>query len=80
MGYFWGSRSNVAREIAQKLQMNYVFGRKFQELTQGWSIPILEIIKDQDTITILEADDMDRQITFPAAVISAIIGHLGNLM
>ncbi len=27
--------SNVAREIAQKLAMNYVFGREFQELTQG---------------------------------------------
>jgi len=26
---------NIAREIAQKLQMNYVFGREFQELTQG---------------------------------------------
>src|SRR6266404_8368625 len=27
--------ANVAREIAKKLQMNYVFGREFQELTQG---------------------------------------------
>jgi len=27
--------TNVAREIAQKLQMNYVFGREFQELIQG---------------------------------------------
>jgi endonuclease/exonuclease/phosphatase family metal-dependent hydrolase len=26
---------NVAREIAQKLAMNYAFGREFQELTQG---------------------------------------------
>jgi endonuclease/exonuclease/phosphatase family metal-dependent hydrolase len=26
---------NVAREIAQKMEMNYVFGREFQELTQG---------------------------------------------
>jgi endonuclease/exonuclease/phosphatase family metal-dependent hydrolase len=26
---------NVAREIAQKLQLNYAFGREFQELTQG---------------------------------------------
>lgn len=26
---------NIAREIARKLQMNYVFGREFQELTQG---------------------------------------------
>jgi endonuclease/exonuclease/phosphatase family metal-dependent hydrolase len=28
-------RLNIAREIAQKLAMNYVFGREFQELTQG---------------------------------------------
>jgi endonuclease/exonuclease/phosphatase family metal-dependent hydrolase len=28
-------RVNVAREIAQKLKMNYVFGREFEELTQG---------------------------------------------
>jgi len=29
------NRLNIPREIAQKLQMNYVFGREFQELTQG---------------------------------------------
>jgi len=28
-------RLNIAQEIARKLQMNYVFGREFQELTQG---------------------------------------------
>lgn len=28
-------RLNIAREISQKLEMNYVFGREFQELTQG---------------------------------------------
>jgi endonuclease/exonuclease/phosphatase family metal-dependent hydrolase len=26
---------DVAREISQKLQLNYIFGREFQELTQG---------------------------------------------
>ncbi len=26
---------NIAREISQRLQLNYVFGREFQELTQG---------------------------------------------
>jgi endonuclease/exonuclease/phosphatase family metal-dependent hydrolase len=26
---------DIAREISQKLQMNYIFGREFQELTQG---------------------------------------------
>ena len=28
-------RVDVAREISRKLQMNYIFGREFQELTQG---------------------------------------------
>ncbi|HXX76842.1 MAG TPA: endonuclease/exonuclease/phosphatase family protein [Nitrospiraceae bacterium] len=28
---------HIAREIAQKLQLNYVFGREFRELTQGTS-------------------------------------------
>lgn len=28
-------RLNIGREIAQKLKMNYVFGREFQELAQG---------------------------------------------
>lgn len=28
-------RLNIAREIAAKLQMNYAFGREFEELTQG---------------------------------------------
>lgn len=29
------SRRNIAREIAQALQMNYIFGREFEELAQG---------------------------------------------
>jgi endonuclease/exonuclease/phosphatase family metal-dependent hydrolase len=28
-------RLNIAQEIAQKLRLNYVFGREFVELTQG---------------------------------------------
>jgi endonuclease/exonuclease/phosphatase family metal-dependent hydrolase len=28
-------RLNIAQEIARRLQMNYVFGREFEELTQG---------------------------------------------
>lgn len=31
------NRLNIAEEIARRLQMNYVFGREFQELTQGSS-------------------------------------------
>jgi endonuclease/exonuclease/phosphatase family metal-dependent hydrolase len=29
------NRINIAEEIARQLKMNYVFGREFQELTQG---------------------------------------------
>src|SRR3984957_20677947 len=28
-------RLNIAEEIARRLQMNYAFGREFEELTQG---------------------------------------------
>ena len=40
---------------------------------------VLEIIKEEDTITIFEADDMDRQVEFPTALIPALIQYLENL-
>jgi hypothetical protein len=40
---------------------------------------ILEIIKEEDTITIFEADDMDRQVKFPSALIPFLIQYLENL-
>ena len=40
---------------------------------------ILEIIKEEDTITIFEADDMDNQVKFPSALIPVLIQYLGNL-
>jgi hypothetical protein len=41
--------------------------------------PILEIIKEEDTITIFEADDMDSQVKFPSSLIPVVIQHLENL-
>jgi len=40
--------------------------------------PILEIIKEEDTITIFEADDMDHQVEFPSALIPVLIQYLEN--
>ena len=40
---------------------------------------ILEIVREEDTITIFEADDMDRQVKFPAALIPMLIQYLENL-
>jgi hypothetical protein len=42
-------------------------------------MPLLQIVKDNDALVIYEADDMDRQIQFPAAAIPALIGHLDSL-
>jgi hypothetical protein len=42
-------------------------------------VPILEIIKEEGTITIFEADDMDQRVKFPAAVIPALINYLESL-
>ena len=40
---------------------------------------VLEIVKEEDTITIFEADDMDRQVEFPSALIPVLIQYLENL-
>jgi hypothetical protein len=40
---------------------------------------VLEIIKEEGTVTIFEADDMDRQVEFPSALIPALIQYLENL-
>ena len=41
--------------------------------------PILEIIKEKDTITVFEADNLDHQVKFPSALIPALIQFLENL-
>jgi len=42
--------------------------------------PFLEIIREEEKVTIFEPEDMDRQIQFPAGMLPAILNHLGNLM
>ncbi len=43
-------------------------------------VPVLEIVKSEDgTITIFEADDMDNNLQFPAAIISSVIQQLESL-
>lgn len=41
--------------------------------------PILEIMKEGDAVTIYEADDLDRQITFPVGLIPTLLNCLGDL-
>lgn len=37
---------------------------------------VLEIVRDDDNLIIFEADDMDRQIRFPAAAIPMLVDVL----
>jgi hypothetical protein len=45
----------------------------------GDGVPKLEIVKEDDTLVIYEADDMDRQIQFPASLIPALMTQLDGL-
>jgi hypothetical protein len=41
--------------------------------------PLLELVKEGDSLVIYEADDMDRQIRLPLSAISGLIKHLNDL-
>ena len=53
--------------------------KELRTVVNGGGIPVLEIVKENDMVVIYEADDMDRQIEFPASVIPALIGYLENI-
>ncbi len=53
--------------------------REIRTICDAGGAPVLEIIKEEETVTILEAEDMDRRIELPPTVIPAIIDYLENL-
>jgi len=42
-------------------------------------VAIREIIQEQDTITVMESDELDQRIEFPAAALATIIEYLRSL-
>jgi hypothetical protein len=53
--------------------------KELRTLCDTNGIPVLEIVKEGDSITIFEADDMDRQIRFPVALLTSLAEHLTAL-
>ena len=53
--------------------------RLVRTVSDSSGTPILEIIKEEDTITVFEADNLDHQVKFPSALIPALIQFLENL-
>ena len=56
-----------------------VFPKNVRTVCDDRSVPILEITKEGETLTIYEADDMDRQIRFEASIISKLVACLEQL-
>ena len=56
-----------------------LMGKDLRTVCDTGGVPVLEIVKEDDVITIFEADDMDQQIKFPAALIPALITYLESL-
>lgn len=53
--------------------------KELRTVLDAGGTPVLEIVKDEGTLVVYEADDMDRQIQLPAAVIPAFIRYLEEL-
>ena len=53
--------------------------KEIRTVCDSGGVPMLEIVKENGMLVIYEADDMDRQITFPASEIPTLIGHLESL-
>jgi len=56
-----------------------LMAKDIRTVCEAGGVPVLEIVKEEGTITIFEADDMDQRITFPAAVIPTLINYLESL-
>lgn len=56
-----------------------LMAKDLRTVCEAGGVPVLEIVKEDDVITIFEADDMDQQIKFPAAAIPALITYLESL-
>lgn len=52
--------------------------RQVRTVSDTTGVPILEIVKESDRLTIFEADYMDRQIKFPLGLIPALIKSLSE--
>jgi len=53
--------------------------RELRTVCNSDGIAVLEIVREGENVTIYEADDMDRHISFPATVLTAFADYLTSL-
>jgi hypothetical protein len=54
-------------------------GKELRTVCDSGGVAVLEIVKDNEVLVVYEADDMDRQITFPSSLIPALMAYLEGL-
>jgi hypothetical protein len=52
--------------------------RELKTVSNRDGIAVLEIVKEGESVTIYEADDMDRHISFPASLLASLATHLNG--
>ena len=52
--------------------------RELRTVSDSSGVPILEVVKDGDSLTIYEADYIDRQIQFSVTMIPTLIRYLAE--
>jgi hypothetical protein len=52
--------------------------RELKTVNNADGIAVLEIVKEGENVTIYEADDMDRHISFPVALLASFAAHLNE--
>jgi uncharacterized protein with GYD domain len=65
--------------IKSAVKENCHMVKEVRTVNDSGGTPLLEIVKEDDMVVIYEADDMDRQIQFPASTIPALIDQLHSL-
>jgi len=50
--------------------------RELKTVSNSDGIAVLEIVIEGDTVTIYEADDMDKHISFPVGLLPVLAAHL----
>lgn len=50
--------------------------RELKTVNNSDGIAVLEIVKEGESVTIYEADDMDRHISFPVALLATLAEYL----
>lgn len=53
--------------------------KALRTVLDGGGTPVLQIVKEEGMLVVYEADDMDRQVQFPASVIPVLIRYLEEL-